>query len=82
MAEKKSLQKLTVEQAVERMEEIQEIIQKGEISLNESVALFEEAANLYSFCNEKLNALDDRVKILSKNADGKLEAVPFETDEE
>ena len=82
MAEKKSLQKLTVEQAVERMEEIQEIIQKGEISLNESVALFEEAAILYSFCIEKLNALEDRVKILSKNADGKLEAVPFETDEE
>ena len=82
MAEKKSLQKLTVEQAVERMEEIQEIIQKGEISLNESVALFEAAANLYSFCNEKLTALEDRVKILSKNADGKLEAVPFETDEE
>ena len=66
----------------EAITEIQEIIQKGEISLNESVALFEEAANLYSFCNKKLNALEDRVKILSKNADGKLDVVPFEADEE
>ena len=64
------------------MEEIQTLIQNGEISLNESVELFEEAAKLYKFCNDKLNELEDRVKILSKNAEGKLEPVPFETIDE
>lgn len=81
MAERKSTQKLSVEQAVQRMEEIQEIIQKGEISLKESVALFEEAAKLYKLCSESLTALEDRVKILSKASDGGLEAVPFDIDE-
>lgn len=78
MADKKNI---TVEQAVQRMEEIQEIIQKGEISLKESVELFEEAAKLYKFCSESLTALEDRVKILSKSSDGGLEAVPFDIDE-
>ena len=82
MAQKKITQNITVEQAVQRMEEIQEIIQKGEISLKESVDLFEEAANLYKFCSERLTELEDRVKILSKTADGKLEEVPFNTDEQ
>ncbi len=82
MAERKKKEELTVEAAMERLEEIQDIINKGEISLNESVALFEEAAKLYQFCNEKLNELEDRVKILTKNAEGKLEPMPFEGDEE
>ncbi len=82
MAEKKKTEKITVEEAMERLDEIREIIQKGEISLNESVSLFEEAAKLYSFCNEKLTELEDRVKILAKNAEGKLDIVPFDTDEE
>lgn len=82
MAQKKNTQNITVEQAVQRMEEIQEIIQKGEISLKESVDLFEEAANLYKFCSDRLIELEDRVKILSKTADGKLEEVPFNTDEQ
>ena len=82
MAQKKNSQELTVEQAMLRMEQIQEIIQKGEISLAESVELFEEAAKLYAFCNDKLNELEDRVKILSKNAEGKLTEVPFEVNNE
>lgn len=72
---------MTVEKAMERMEEIQNIILDGNILLNESVELFEEAAKLYEFCNKKLNALENRVKIITKSAEEKLEAVPFGEDE-
>ncbi len=71
-------EELTIEKAIERMEEIQEKIQSGEISLNESVKLFEEAAKLYQYISSKLDELENRVKILSKGADGKLEKIPFE----
>ncbi len=74
-------EELTVEAALERMDEISAVIENGEISLNESVKLFEEAAMLYAFCNERLSELDERVKILAKSADGRLEPVPFEYDE-
>lgn len=71
----------TVETALERMDEIRGIIERGDITLNESVKLFEEASNLYTFCNKKLAEIDDRVKILAKNAQGKLEPTVFEYDE-
>ena len=74
-------EELDVEAALERLEEIRTIIEQGEISLNESVTLFEEASKLYAFCNTKLDALEERVKILSKNSQGKLEPIPFEYDE-
>jgi len=40
-----------------------------------------EASKLYAFCNTKLDALEERVKILSKNSQGKLEPIPFEYNE-
>lgn len=74
-------EELTVETALERMDEIRSIIEQGDITLNKSVELFEEASKLYAFCNDKLAEIDDRVKLLTKNAQGKLEPVAFEYDE-
>lgn len=74
-------EELTVEVALERMDEIRSIIERGDITLNESVILFEEASKLYAFCNEKLEEIDNRVKLLTKNAQGKLAPVAFEYDE-
>lgn len=72
---------ITVETALERMDEIRSIIEQEDITLNESVELFEEASKLYTFCNEKLAKIEERVKILTKNAQGQLEPVAFEYDE-
>lgn len=74
-------EEITVETALERMDEIRNIIEQGDITLNESVELFEEASKLYAFCNEKLAKIEERVKILTKNAQGSLEPVAFEYDE-
>lgn len=76
-----SIEEITIEAAMERMYEIQQIIENGEISLNESVKLFEEASKLYKICNDKLNALEERVKILQKSSDGGLEKTVFRTDD-
>ncbi len=74
-------EELTVEVALARMEEIRSIIEEGEISLNESVTLYEESLKLYEFTSAKLGELENRVKILAKNSEGRLEPVPFETEE-
>lgn len=70
-------EELTVEQAIARMEEIQSIVQKGDVSLNDSVKLLEEATKLYKFCTGKLDQLEERVKILVQGEDGKLTKAPF-----
>ncbi len=72
---------IEIEDAIARLDEIRGMIEDGDVTLNESVKLLEEASALYAICNEKLNAIEDRVKILTKNAQGKLESAVFEYDE-
>lgn len=72
---------LEIEDAIARLDEIRSVIEDGDVTLNESVKLLEEASALYAFCNEKLAAIENRVRILTKNAQGKLESTAFEYDE-
>ncbi len=69
---------LTLQKAMERMEEIGEIFYEGSISLDEHVKLFEEACKLYQFCSKELEAMENRVKILTKTSDGELAETPFD----
>ncbi len=69
---------LTLQKAMERMEEIGEIFYEGSISLDEHVKLFEEACKLYQFCSKELEAMENRVKILTKTPDGELAETPFD----
>ena len=53
---------LTFEQAFKRLNEITEIIQRNECTLDEGFALFEEGLQLSKFCNEKLAFLKKSLK--------------------
>ena len=46
--------KMTYETAIKRIEEIISLLEKNEISLDESMKLFEEGSRLTAFCNEEL----------------------------
>lgn len=59
--------KLTYEAAVKRLEEIVELLEKNEASLDESMKLFEEGTKLAAFCNEKL--INAKQKITEINKD-------------
>lgn len=72
--------KLTdLEAAVERLEQ-------GDLSLEESVRLFEEGMKLSESCRQELEAAEGRIQILMRQADGKVQAREFvvetELDEE
>ena len=45
---------ITFEQAMARLEEISKILSDNKITIDESLKLYEEGANLIKFCNEKL----------------------------
>lgn len=49
------MENLTYEQAITRLEEIVGILEKNDVSLDDSLALFEEGTKLVSFCTNKLN---------------------------
>jgi exodeoxyribonuclease VII small subunit len=52
------------EDSLKRLEEIVDILEKGDIPLEESLKLFEEGLKLSKKCNEKLNKVEEKVKVI------------------
>jgi len=40
-------------------------LEKGDIPLEESIALYEEGIRLVKYCNEKLNEIEGKIKIIT-----------------
>jgi exodeoxyribonuclease VII small subunit len=70
------------EKSLVRLEEVVKRLESTELSLDEAMKLFEEGVKLSRDCQKQLEEAEGRVEILLKNADGKIEASPFEPDEE
>ena len=47
-------EELTYEKAMTRLEEIVSLLEKNDVSLDDSIKLFEEGTRLTAFCSEKL----------------------------
>lgn len=59
-------EKITYEDAINRLEEIVNILEKNEISLDESMKLFEEGTALTSYCSNKLKEAKQKITELTK----------------
>ena len=70
------------EQAMKRLEEIVAKMEKGELSLDESLKLFEEGVGLTRMLNKQLEEAERKVEVLTKDESGKLKTEPFEGTEE
>ncbi|MBW1666889.1 MAG: exodeoxyribonuclease VII small subunit [Deltaproteobacteria bacterium] len=75
MAEKK------FEEAMGRLEEIVEKLESGDLSLEDSLKMFEEGMKLIRFCSEKLEEAEQKVTMLVKESGGKFVQQPFEAEE-
>ena len=65
---------MPLEQAMARIEQILQILDSGQGTLDESLALFEEGTALVRFCNEKLQQAKLRVKeVMAKNESDEAE---------
>ena len=69
---------LTFEKALADLEEIVAKLEKGGISLNESLALFEKGVKMSRFLRGELDKAERKVEILLKDEKGKLKAEDFE----
>jgi len=66
------------EEAIKRLEQIVESLERGDLSLEESLAIFEEGMKLAGFCSNKLDEAEQKVTILIKESGGKYAQQPFE----
>jgi len=58
------------EQAMKRLEEIVQQMEQEDLSLDDSLKIFEEGMELSKFCYEKLNQAEQMLKKIVKKEDG------------
>ena len=63
---------LSFEAAFGRLEEILEKLNKGTVSLDDSLKLYEEADQLITDCSKRLNEAERKIEVLIKNRSGEL----------
>lgn len=61
------------EEAIEELEGVVEKLESGELSLEESLAAFENGVRLVKLCNQKLSDVEKKVELLIKDKEGKLQ---------
>jgi len=69
---------LSYAQAVKRLDEILERIEKGEVDIDELSALVEEAADLVTLCRRKLTQAEMQVKRITERLEREAEEAPPE----
>jgi len=70
------------EKALERLETIVTELERGELSLDESLKIFEEGVKLSKTCLKMLDDAERKVEILVKDKDGRKRLQAFSVDDE
>ena len=72
MSPKPTTKVQSFEQSLKRLEQIVEQLERGDISLADSITMYEEGILLSRECLEKLNQADLKLKILEKDMQGEF----------
>ena len=71
----------TFEQLVSQLEKVVRQLEQGELSLDQSIAAFEEGVKLARTCEKKLQEAKGKIEQLVKDESGKTKVEPFEPKE-
>ncbi len=74
--------KMTFEEAMDRLEQIVRLLEKGDTPLEEAMKLFEEGTALAKKCTARLDAAEKKIMKLVRGADGEVSEEEFDVDEE
>lgn len=66
------------DECYKRLENIVTILEEGEISLEDSIKLYEEGIELAKICTSKLNEAELKIKKLTKDFNNKINYEDFE----
>lgn len=69
------------EKAMKRLEEIVHKLEEGELSLEESLKIFQEGVNLSKFLTQKLTKAEAKVQKLIKTQEGQYKTEPLDLNE-
>ena len=72
---------LSFEEAMKRLDEIVRGLEKGDVTLDDSMALFEEGTALIRRCTALLDGAEQQVVRLKKGEDGSPVELPFDAED-
>ncbi len=70
-------EEMTFEQALKSLEEAVARLEKGQMPLDEALDCFESGVQGANLCRKSLQAVEERIETLMKNADGSFITEPF-----
>ena len=73
---------ITFEDALQRLEQIVDQLETGDLPLDDSLKVFEEGVALARRCATYLEEAEKRIELLTKDESGLLKAEPFEWDKD
>ncbi|MCB1341931.1 MAG: exodeoxyribonuclease VII small subunit [Pseudooceanicola sp.] len=62
--------KLSFEHAMRELESVVDALEKGDVPLNDSIALYERGAQLRKRCEDELKRAEEKVAAITLGADG------------
>ena len=71
----------TFEEKMQRLEQIVRAMERGDVALEESLALFQEGTGLVRSCGKLLDDAEMQVKKILTAEDGTPQEVPFDEDQ-
>ena len=72
----------TFELALEELEELVRRMEAGEVSLDESLRLYERGTFLIRHCQDRLDTAEKQIEQLTRGKDGRLEPAQTSADQE
>jgi exodeoxyribonuclease VII small subunit len=68
----------TFEEHLTQLETVVEKLERGELTLDESVRLFEEGVKLSNACKQELEQAEGRIQVLVEGKGGKMQVADLE----
>ena len=73
---------INFEEKLEELENLVETLESGGLSLEQSLKAFEKGIQITRECQEALKEAEQKVNLLTRNADGETELTPFDDTED
>jgi len=70
------------EERLTQLESVVEKLERGELTLEESVRLFEEGVKLSDACKQELEKAEGKVQVLVEGRNGKMRAAEMDADKD
>lgn len=70
-------EKLSFEKAMSELEKIVEMLEKGDMTLDESIEAFQKGIELSRYCSKRLDEIERKITVLVEDDQGEIKEEPL-----